>query len=126
MRVLVVGGCGLIGGYVVAELAGAGHCVIGVGRDIRVAERMFPYAHWGRADLAKFGEADWAPLLKDVDAVINCAGALQDSPRDNLQAVHLTGFLTLVRAAKTAGTHRLVHISAAGVATSPGAFGQTK
>ena len=84
MRVLVVGGYGLIGGYIVAELATAGHQVIGAGRDISVAERMFPYAHWRRADLATFGEADWAPLLTGVDAVINCAGALQDSPRDDL------------------------------------------
>lgn len=126
MRVLVVGGYGLIGGYIVAELATAGHQVIGAGRDISVAERMFPYAHWRRADLATFGETEWAPLLTGVDAVINCAGALQDSPRDDLQAVHLTGFLTLVRAAKAAGIHRLVHISAAGVATSPGAFALTK
>ena len=126
MRVLVVGGYGLIGGYIVAELAAAGHEVIGAGRDIRAAERMFPYAQWRRADLATFGETDWAPLLTGVHAVVNCAGALQGSPRDDLQAVHLTGFVTLVRAARPAGIHRLVHLSAAGVETSPGVFGHTK
>jgi uncharacterized protein YbjT (DUF2867 family) len=126
MRVLVIGGYGLIGGYVVADLAAAGHEVIGAGRDIALATRRFPFARWKRADLATFDEADWAPLVEGVDAVVNCAGALQDSPRDNLEAVHVTGVATLARAAFKAGARRLVHISAAGVADGPGAFARTK
>ena len=126
MRVLVIGGYGLIGGHIVAELAAAGHQVVGAGRDVRAARRRFPFARWERCDLATFVDADWAPILAGVDAVINCAGALQDSPRDDLVAVHVSGLATLARAAGTAGVARLIHISAAGVSTSPGAFGRTK
>ena len=126
MRALVVGGYGLIGAYVVAELAAAGHEVLGVGRDVRRAKRRVPFAAWEQADLASFSKSEWAPLVAGVDAVINCAGALQDSPRDDLLAVHVTGLENLARAAKAAGVRRFIHISAAGAATSPGAFGVAK
>jgi uncharacterized protein YbjT (DUF2867 family) len=126
MRVLVVGGYGLIGGYVVAALAAEGHEVIGAGRDVAAAARRLRHARWVRADLATTSEDDWAPLLQGVDAVVNCAGALQDSPRDDLQAVHVTGLLALASAARRVGVDRLVQISAAGVAESPGGFGRTK
>ncbi len=126
MRVLVVGGYGLIGGYVVAALATAGHQVIGVGRDVALARRRAPFARWEKADLARFGEADWAALLVGVEAVINCAGALQDGPRDDLQGAHVTGLTTLARAAKAAGVRRLVQVSAAGVAQGAGAFAASK
>ena len=63
MRVLVIGGYGLIGGYVVAALVAGGHQVVGAGRDIRLAKRQFPFADWQGADLATFSAADWAPLL---------------------------------------------------------------
>ena len=119
MRVLVVGGYGLIGSQVVAALHAAGHEVTGAGRDIRRAKRRFPFARWERADLATFGAADWAPLLTGVDAVINCAGALQDGPRDDLTAVHVTGLVALASAAEAAGVRRLIHVSAAGRRKTP-------
>ncbi len=126
MRVLVLGGYGLIGGYVVAALAAAGHEVIGAGRDIRLATIRYPQAAWRRADLARFKAKDWAPLLEGIEAIVNCAGALQDNPRDDLQSLHVSGLITLARAAPTAGVSRLVHISAAGMAGAPGDFGRTK
>lgn len=126
MRVLVIGGYGLIGGYIVCALAADGHAVVGAGRDVAAAARRFPQARWVRADLARMSEQDWAPLLDGIEAVVNCAGALQDSPRDDLQAVHVAGLVALARAARRAGVQRLVQISAAGVADAPGAFGRSK
>ena len=125
MRVLVIGGYGLIGGYVVSELLARGHEVIGAGRQIVDAARRFPGADWIVADLATLSTAAWAPLVKDVDAVVNCAGALQDSPSDKLQAVHIDGLVALAEAAKAAGVERLIHISAAGMTTDD-TFGHTK
>jgi uncharacterized protein YbjT (DUF2867 family) len=125
MRVLVLGGYGLIGRYVVAALAAAGHEVIGAGRDIRAARRRYPFARWECADLTRFGERDWAPQLAEVDAVVNCAGVLQGAP-DKLEAVHVSGLRALARAAKAAGVQRFVHVSAVGVGSSPGGFGRTK
>ena len=128
MRVLVVGGYGLIGSYVVARLHAGGCEVVGLGRDVEAAARRLPYVRWIRGDLARMRTtADWTTLLAGVDAVVNCAGALQDSPRDNLRGVHLDGAGALYQTCVDAGVRRVVHISAVGV--NPGsatAFGRTK
>ena len=126
MRILVIGAYGLIGGYVTARLLGDGHEVVGVGRDIAAAKRRFPAVRWVRADLRRMTPADWAPWLDGVGAVVNCAGALQDSPRDSLVAVHLTAVSALARACKDAGVSRFVQISAAGVERNTGRFQATK
>ncbi|TWB22522.1 nucleoside-diphosphate-sugar epimerase [Nitrospirillum amazonense] len=120
MRVLVIGAYGLIGGYVVARLLAEGHAVTGVGRDVAAAARSLPQVRWARVDLAKVTVEDWRPLLADVQAVVNCAGALQDGPRDDLAAVHRDGVARLAAACVQAGVRRLVHISAAGVAADRG------
>ena len=128
MRVLVVGGYGLIGSYVVARLYAGGCEVAGFGRDIEAAARRLPYVSWIGGDLARMRTAtDWAALLAGVDAVVNCAGALQDSPRDSLQAVQLDAPAALYEACIVAGVRRVVHISAIGVnGGSTTAFGQTR
>ncbi|MDE1149047.1 MAG: SDR family oxidoreductase [Azospirillaceae bacterium] len=120
MRILVIGAYGLIGTCVVARLRGDGHTVVGAGRSVAIAVRCQPDMSWVAIDLATADEADWAPLLTGVDAVVNCAGALQDSPRDDLRAVHVDGVARLVAACMQAGVRRLVHISAAGVAPGRG------
>ncbi|HXQ47026.1 MAG TPA: SDR family oxidoreductase [Caulobacteraceae bacterium] len=127
MRVLVVGGYGLIGGYVTARLHREGCQIVGAGRDIAVAARRAPYASWVMVDLRQMGEAArWAHLLVGVDAVVNCAGALQDSPRDDLAAVHVQAIRALAEACAAAGVRRVVHISAAGLGGSETRFSTTK
>lgn len=126
MRILVIGAYGLVGGFVTARLVVAGHDVRGVGRDTTAAERRFPAAQWVSADLRTISASDWERLLDGVDAVVNCAGALQDSPRDDLDAVHRRALLGLAEACAAAGVRRLVHISAAGVEAERGRFARTK
>ena len=126
MRVLVVGAYGLIGSYVTARLLAQGHEVVGAGRDIRRARRRWPQVSWLRADLGRMAAADWRPHLGGVDAVVNCAGALQDGPSDRLAAVHLTGILELAEACRTSGIRRFVQVSALGVESAAGAFAETK
>lgn len=115
MRIAVIGAYGLIGSYVSARLVVDGHEVMGLGRDIDAARRRFPALDWKRADLAEATVADWTAMLRGVEVVVNCAGALQDSPRDDLRAVHVDGVRRLAEACEAIGVHRLVHISAAGV-----------
>jgi uncharacterized protein YbjT (DUF2867 family) len=127
MRVLVVGAYGLIGSYVVSRLLADGHDVVGAGRDVRIARRRFPGMSWAPVDLASASVGEWGSLVGDLDGVVNCAGALQDSPRDDLAAVHVQGVQSLAEACRLAGISRFVHVSAAGVA--PGratAFNHTK
>ena len=78
-------------------------------------------------DLRQMGEAArWAHLLVGVDAVVNCAGALQDSPRDDLAAVHVQAIRALAEACAAAGVRRVVHVSAAGLGGSETRFSTTK
>lgn len=127
MRIVVVGAYGLIGSYVTARLLADGHDLVGVGRDVGAARRRVPEVSWVEADLRTTSVEAWAALLRGADALVNCAGALQDSPRDDLQAVHLEAVRRLAAACRLAGVRRFVHLSAAGVAAGRGtAFNQTK
>lgn len=127
MRVLVIGAYGLIGSYATAGLNRRGHRVVGAGRDAAAARRL-PLASWLSIDFSVWRTVeDWQALLEGFDAVVNCAGALQDSPRDDLAAVHLEGPMALYHACRTAGVGRIVHVSAAGVERDrPTAFNATK
>lgn len=126
MRVAVIGAYGLIGSYVSARLVADGHEVVGVGREVARARRRFPRIDWKEADLATASVEDWTARLAGAEAVVNCAGALQDSPRDDLRAVHVEGVRRLAKACQALGA-RLIHVSAAGVeAGKPTAFNATK
>lgn len=126
MRILVVGGYGLIGSYVVSRLVADGHEVVGAGRRVQGARRRWPRLKWVRIDLATATSADWRLLLDNIDVVVNCAGALQDGPRDRLEWVHVDGLKALAEGARLSGVSRFVHVSAAGAANNIGAFGRTK
>jgi hypothetical protein len=57
----------------------------------------------------------WLPCLAGVGAVVNCAGVLQDSPRDSTSGVHVDGPAALFAACEQAGVRLVVQLSAAGV-----------
>jgi uncharacterized protein YbjT (DUF2867 family) len=128
MQVLIVGATGLIGSSIAARLLDEGHRVVGAGRSVASWERRMPGVRWLRLDLADTTEADdWLPHLTAIDAVVNCAGALQDGPADDTRAVHATGIAALFLACERAGVRRVVHFSAVGVdREAPTAFSRTK
>lgn len=115
MKVLVLGGYGLIGEAVVGRLLRDGHHVAGLGRDVVDAERRWPAVRWIAADMSRLLAADdWLPVVTGMDAIVNAAGALQDGPRDRLDAIHRHSVVALVAACEQAGVHRIVQISAIG------------
>lgn len=128
MRVLVLGAYGLIGSSVARRLVAAGHEVVGLGRAVASARIRHPDLQWIVADLGTLtSPAHWRPLLDRVDAVVNCAGALQDGPRDNLQAVQSDSMRALYDSCVAEGVRRVVTISAAGVSReATTAFFRTK
>ena len=117
MRILVLGGYGLIGSCVVRHLLDAGHAVVGLGRDVHRARLVHPDASWISADLSRLTTpTDWARVLSQArpQAIVNCAGALQDGMYDDVAAVQARAMTTLFAAAQSARISRLVQISAPG------------
>src|SRR5215510_7235358 len=133
MRVLVTGAYGLIGAACLARLARDGHELVGAGRSIADASRRYPFARWVFADFDRLTEAvAWRPLLQDIDAknidaVVNCVGVLQDGARDDTRRVHVAATCALFDACAAAGVRRVIQISAIGAASDgPTEFARTK
>jgi uncharacterized protein YbjT (DUF2867 family) len=71
---------------------------------------------WIERDIARLTDPSaWLPVLSGIDAVVNCSGALQDSGRDDLQALQSDAMRALFEACRTASVSRVVQVSAAGV-----------
>jgi uncharacterized protein YbjT (DUF2867 family) len=112
MRILLLGGNGFIGSAAAAALARAGHDVTALGRDIAAASRRLPSVRFMAADLRRMTDpARWTVLLAGIDAVVNCAGALQENGRDDPAAVQDAAMRALYAAAAT-GRPRIVQVSA--------------
>lgn len=126
-RILVLGAYGLIGAGVARHLLSNRWSVTGLGRNEAAARRAFPAMDWIVADMAEMtAHDDWLTAISRVDAVVNCAGALQDGPRDTLQAIHADAVAALAQACAQARI-RLIQISAAGVSPDAStAFFRTK
>ena len=115
MRILVLGAYGLIGMAVIRRLTEADHAVVGLGRNTNAAARMWPLAGWINADISRLTSPDsWAAILREAkpDAIINCAGALQDGVRDDVTRVQHTAMCALYTAAQSHGLGHFIQISA--------------
>jgi uncharacterized protein YbjT (DUF2867 family) len=112
MRVLILGGNGFIGSEICRVLVAESHAVTALARNPGSAERRLSNVAWLRRDLQTMRTAaDWH-FLSDFDAVVNCAGALQDGARDDVTAVQKVAMLTLYDAAAACGLRLIAQISA--------------
>lgn len=113
--ILIVGASGLIGSAIAAGLRADGHRVRAVVRS-EEGRRRVPADEHITVDLRDaLQPADWLPHLAGVTAVVNCAGVLQDSPRDSTSAANFRGPAALFDACAQAGVGRVIHFSALGV-----------
>src|SRR5215216_3993247 len=121
MRILIVGGTGFIGSAIHARLSVEGHECISVARSPTGLRGVRHVA----VDLAQTTDAaDWKPILKGIDAVINAAGALQG--RD-MHGVHISGSGALYAACESEGIRRVILLSAIGAnRDTPSVFSRTK
>lgn len=127
MHVLVTGATGLIGSAILSRLQRAGHRIRAVSRRPRDAAGM-PGVEWIALDVAAATDPeDWVPVLRQIDAVINCVGVLQDGPADDIRGAHDRGPAALFAACERAGVRRVIHFSAIGVdRLTPSEFSRTK
>lgn len=113
-NVLVIGAYGLIGHGISIRLIGDGFGVVGLGRDIEAAQRVLPDAARIEHDIrALCDEAAWRAIVSDFAVVVNCLGALQDGPDDDLEAIHHHAVAALATAC-AARNVALIQISAVG------------
>ncbi|WP_321490420.1 SDR family oxidoreductase [uncultured Hyphomonas sp.] len=119
MKILVLGGYGLIGLSITKALLAAGHEVTGLGRSVRKGEAAAPDATWIGRDLSHMTEAeDWTHVLTGIDVVVNAAGVLQDGMNDRVMAVQRDAVRAMAAACNPAGVRQIVQISAPGVSES--------
>ncbi|MCF6328493.1 MAG: NAD(P)H-binding protein, partial [Henriciella sp.] len=116
MRILVLGGYGLIGLAVSKRLLLEGPAVTGLARSARRGEKLLPDADWLAANMSKLTRpSDWLDYLENVEAVVNAAGVLQNGLNDNVKAVQRDSILALIDACEQQGIDKFVQISAPGV-----------
>jgi uncharacterized protein YbjT (DUF2867 family) len=127
LKVLLTGATGLIGSAIRAQLLHEGHQVIAVARSLPHAGLDEPNLHWLPLDFARVASAgSWDDLLRDIDAVVNCAGILQDGPGEQVEDVHARGLSPLFAACE-ARRIRVIHFSAIGVdRETPSEFSSSK
>ena len=125
VRIVVIGATGLIGAAATARLFAEGHELVAIGRRAATARRRLS---WVTADLRALQRTDdWLANLAGADAVVNCAGVLQDNANDSTTAVHCSSATALFAARARAAIKRVVHISAIGVdREAPTAFSRSK
>ena len=112
MRILLLGASGFIGRELFAALTERGHRVVAAVRDAVAAP---PFASEAPivVDLNRDITAQaWTARLAGIDAVVNCAGVLQGSRRQSIEAIHAHAPAALFEACEKAGVRRVVQISA--------------
>jgi uncharacterized protein YbjT (DUF2867 family) len=127
--VVIVGGSGFIGRYLVQDLARTGVRMRIVARNIPAAQFLKPLGGLGQIDIVYGDVRDPASLrsaMRGATAAVNLAGILTATPQI-FDAVHARGAELAARAAAEAGAGRFVHVSAIGAdRESPAAYARSK
>ncbi|WP_321961381.1 NAD(P)-dependent oxidoreductase [Paraburkholderia sp. J7] len=122
MRVLITGGSGFLGAWIMKRLLARGmQCVaFDLRTNPRLIEALAPgraaSVQWRTGDIAN--AADTARALEGCDAVIHLAGILTPGCTENPvrgAQINLIGTLNVFEAARAAGMRRVLYASSAGV-----------
>ncbi len=126
-RIVVIGGSGFVGRYVVARLASAGHRVVVPTRRREAAKHLIllPTVDVVEADI--HDPRVLAALLVGADAVINLVGILNEGSGSTFANAHVELARQVIAACESNGVQRLLHMSALGAdAAGPSLYLQSK
>ncbi|MCB6182938.1 SDR family oxidoreductase [Leeia sp. TBRC 13508] len=112
MHVLILGASGMIGREITTQLAREGCEITGVGRR---KPNQTDASHWQTIDFHQMADsANWLPLLKGVDAVVNCVGIIRENEPGEFDLLHRAVPVALFSACEQAGVKRVIQVSAQG------------
>jgi NADH dehydrogenase len=128
--VTLIGGTGFVGRYVVKLLAERGYRIRIVARHTEAALSLRTAGEVGQIAIVR-GDLTQPDALGDKiqrsHAVVNLAGILFESGRQNFSTLHAQGAEKLAQAAKAANVVKFIHLSALGVDRAVGSkYARTK
>jgi uncharacterized protein YbjT (DUF2867 family) len=128
LRILLTGANGFVGRYLLARLLGAGHDVVPAVRNPAATDKLLARPSSLFADFNRDTDpATWLSRLERIDAVINCAGVLQERPGQSIEAIHAATPKALFAACRQANVRRVIQISAISAEPAAGtAYASTK
>ena len=128
--IVVFGGSGFIGRYVVRALARAGKRVRVAMRRPHLGHELRVMGDVGQIQLVQANVRDAASVarpLEGASGAVNLVGLLFEKGRQTFKDVQAAGAAAIAQACAAAGVERLVHVSAIGAdAGSKSAYGRTK
>jgi uncharacterized protein YbjT (DUF2867 family) len=127
--IILFGGSGFIGRYVVRRLAAVGHQIVVPTRNQAAAQFLKSAGQVGQIILVPYPRSggDLSKLLAGADAVVNLIGILFEKRRGDFQRVHADWPQQLALAVKQAKIQNFVQVSAIGAdAQSPAAYARSK
>ena len=116
-KILVTGGTGFLGAYIIKELTERGYQVRALKRDLQKADPSFiPAAVWANVEWIEGDVLDIISLeeaMQGADAVIHAAAVVSFHKKDRarMYEVNVDGTANVVNMAIEAGVPRFVHIS---------------
>jgi NADH dehydrogenase len=126
-RVLVLGGSGFVGRYVVAQLAAAGHSVVVLTRHRARARHLLLLPTVEVVEADPYDAATLARNARGMTAAVNLVGILHERGRTTFARAHVELPRLLVNACRSAGIARVLHMSALGArADAPSAYLRSK
>jgi uncharacterized protein YbjT (DUF2867 family) len=113
MRILILGGNGLVGSAVAERLGAAGH-------EVLLASRYRSGNGYRLLDLTRLDTPAIEEAIDGVDVIVNCAGIFSEEGEQSFDAIHVKGPAALYEAASAANVRCIIQISALGAdAASP-------
>jgi NADH dehydrogenase len=128
--IVVFGGSGFIGRYLVRALADDGWRVIVAVRDPEAARFLQPLGSVGQivpiaCDIGDSGQV--AAVVARADAVVNLVGLLHERGRQTFRRIHVEAARHIGEAAAASGIRRIVQVSAIGASPrSPSNYARSK